>query len=78
MKGLGSSNFVMSFQSSLVDFAERFAELTQIWYELLFEYQQNGEKLARIMMLFSDEAVEIAKGFLDKDQEEINSGDSKK
>lgn len=52
-----SSSFVQSFQSMAVDVAVRSDKIATIWYEFLFEYKQITEKLAREMMLFTDEEM---------------------
>jgi septal ring factor EnvC (AmiA/AmiB activator) len=78
MQGLknSSSHFVQSFEESLVSFAERYNELARTWYDMLFHYEQNAEKLVESFLLLGDDATEIAKGFLDKAKKEMNSGGS--
>ncbi len=76
--GIDSSSFAQTFQSMAVDVAVRYNKIATIWYELLFEYKQTTEKLAREMMLFTDEGMEGVKAVMEKAEEEMNQEESGK
>jgi|GEM_PF-5793018 len=84
LSGADDLDSLHSFQSSLVNFAARYSEYAQVWYETLLQLKQNMETMSRLTLLLMDDAEMMLSQYLEKvpdkalekAEKEMESGES--